>query len=117
MLPDFIAGALLNIQHQVSSIQYLSRKSDGLAPLVLCPAPFALSRESTALCLLPWVYAHCLAPLSDLFDDACGDQGQQDFVMSDQIDTLAAFGRGAVDHISQGAIVFDEIQVDRGKIT
>lgn len=78
-----------------------------------------------ALCAMPCTI--CLQPnalrrtpdtpgLIYLFYYSGGDQGQQDFMVADEIDALTAFGGGAADDIGQGAIVFDEIQVDCGKI-
>ncbi len=80
-------------------------------PHALCPAPSAISRMSCA--------EHCapgISGLINLLDYSGGDQGQQNFMVADEIDALAAFGGGSVDDIGQGAIVFDEIQVDGGKI-
>ena len=63
-----------------------------------------------------------LLPLADpliliyLFNDPRRDQGQQDFVMPHQVYSPTAFGGGPVDNIGEGAIVLDEIQVDRCKI-
>ena len=37
-------------------------------------------------------------------------------MMSDEVDSPAAFGRGPVDHIRKGTVMLDEIQVDRGKV-
>ena len=75
--------------------------------------PYTISLQLNALHLVPFAVPNGLI---DLLYYSCGDQGQQDFVVADEIDALAAFGGGAVDDIGQGAIMFDKVQVDRGKI-
>ena len=89
----------------------------GLSCYALCPLRYALHHPPSAPCLAPNIVRPVFSGLIYLLYYSGGDQGQQNFVVADEIDALAAFGGGAVDDIGQGAIVFDEIQVDRGKIS
>ena len=58
----------------------------------------------------------CALALSDLLDNPRSDQGQQNFMMPDQVDAPSAFSRGSVDDICQWAVMSDEIQIDRREV-
>jgi hypothetical protein len=50
-----------------------------------------------------------------LFDDSGCNQRQHDFMVTGKVKTLSALSRGPMNDVGYGAVMLDEIHVNRGE--